>query len=344
MRHRVLAGLVVLAWLMACSPEPAPLPRSPSPVSERRILMGTQVEINIFGTAKSSAQQALKAGFDAMEQVQSWAHPEWPSSELYQLNAAAGKEPRKLNPQLFAVLKMAHEISIHSQGAFDVTFAGGGKLWDLKNPEAFRVPTDAELREAIKSIDYRRVKLDESSHSAFIEDSDTRVNLGGIAKGWAADMAMQALKKNGVQNAIVNIGGDMLVAGSKNGVPWRIGVQDPRRPRGSYFTVLEATGSLAIATSGDYERFVIHDGIRYHHILDPKTGRPARRCRSVTLVASTAALADALATAVFVLGPEEGAAMLQKYYPETDSLIIDAVGATHETPGFSAWQAGDKDE
>jgi thiamine biosynthesis lipoprotein len=160
----------------------------------------------------------------------------------------------------------------------------------------------------------------------------TAVDLGGIAKGYAVDLAARALREAGVEDFIVDAGGDLFVAGDKNGKPWRVGIQDPRDPAKLFRIVTPAEGSLV--TSGDYERYFLWEGRRYHHILDPRTGFPAPNCRSVTIFAPTSMDADAAATTVFVLGPEAGIKFLegQKGFA---GLIIDAAGGVRETFNFS---------
>ncbi|NLH48478.1 MAG: FAD:protein FMN transferase [Myxococcales bacterium] len=335
--QKLLLVLLVTGGLLSCSPPTAPSATvTPNEtISEQRELLGTYVQIQVAGLPETSAREAIAAGFQAIEQLQADAHPELPSSDIFRLNQNAGQAPVKIHEDIFDIISLAREISEHSQGAFDVTFVGIGRLYNLRHPENFRIPNDEELRQALQRVDYRQLQLDPANHTAYLTRTDMAVDLGGIAKGWSTDSAMAALKARGVKNAIVNAGGDMMVSGSKNGEPWRIGIQHPRRGRDDYFAVIKASGDLAIVTSGDYERYVMHDGVRYHHIMDPHTGRPASLSQSVTIIAPNGVLADGLATAVFVLGPEAGLAMLAQYYPQCDALIIDRDGKRHDSPNLT---------
>jgi thiamine biosynthesis lipoprotein len=161
----------------------------------------------------------------------------------------------------------------------------------------------------------------------------TALDLGGIAKGFAVDRAAGALRAAGADNFVVNAGGDLRVSGTKNGKPWRIGIQDPRAPDRLLRVVTPREG--AFVTSGDYERYFLWEGERYHHILDPRTGRPARGCRSVTVWTRHGIDADALATAAFVLGPAEGLALLERL-EEVEGLVVDDAGGELATSGFAA--------
>lgn len=330
----LIVGLLIGGAYYLFSPSSSPTGAATiRPVIQQQEMMGTYIQIQIYGLPEESARKAAEQGFEKVAELERMAHPQWPSSDVFRVNQAAGRDAVSVHPDIYGVLQLAQETSANSDGAFDVTFAGVGRLWNIQDPEKFRIPSDEELAAAIKLIDYRKLQLMDNN-MVRLDGEGMRLNLGGIAKGWAADRAMDVLRAAGVKNAIVNAGGNMMIIGDKNGKPWRIGIQDPRNERGKYLGILEITGDLAIATSGDYERFVMRDGVRYHHIIDPKTGRSANLCQSVTILAPTAVLSDALSTAVFVLGPEKGLGMLAKDYPDCDALIVDANGKRHLTPHF----------
>ncbi len=310
-------------------------PTTAGAVEMQRDLMGTIVSVQTYGLPAQEAKPAIEHAFAAIEELQRLAHPQWESSEIFQLNHQAGISPVKLSPPIYEIVALAHEVSVNSHGAFDVTYAGVGRLYNLQDPQA-SLPTTEQLAAALRTIDYRKLVLSASDQTAFLPAAGMQVNLGGIAKGWSAQSAMAALKERGVQNAIVNAGGDMTIIGSKNGEPWKVGIQHPRKPRGELYAVMHLSGEMSVATSGDYERFIIRDGVRYHHIMDPRTGKPADKCRSVTILAPTGDLADALATAVFVLGPQEGLAMLREHYPQCEAMVLDDQGQEHATSDFAA--------
>jgi thiamine biosynthesis lipoprotein len=193
------------------------------------------------------------------------------------------------------------------------------------------VPAPAEIRQALAGTGQGNLRLD----SRRVEKAQPAlaVDLGAIAKGYAVDRAVELLRRAGIESAAVNAGGNIRLIGDHDGRPWRIAIQHPRDAAGQ-LALLELA-DVSVSTSGDYERFFEQDGVRYHHIFDPRTGYPAGRCRSVTVVTPSAALADALSTAAFVLGPEEGLALLRRF-PATEGLIVAADGTPHVTPGLEA--------
>jgi len=310
-------------------------PPAAGAVEMQRDLMGTIVSVQTYGLPAPEAKPAIEHAFTAIEELQRLAHPQWESSEIRQLNLQAGRTPVKLSPPIYEIVALAHEVSVNSRGAFDVTYAGVGRLYNLKDPQA-PLPTAEQLAAALRTIDYRKLILSATDRTAFLQEPGMQVNLGGIAKGWSAQSAMAALRERGVKNAIVNAGGDMTIIGDKNGDPWKVGIQHPRKPRGELYAIMHLTGEMSVATSGDYERFIMRDGVRYHHIIDPRTGKPADKCQSVTILAPSGDLADALATAVFVLGPQEGLAMLREYYPQCEAFVLDDQGQEHATAEFAA--------
>jgi thiamine biosynthesis lipoprotein len=310
-----------------------PATRADDLIVEERQMMGATVQIQAIGPT-AQAREAVEAAFRVIAEIESWAHPDRPSSDVAQINAAAGARPVAVHDEIFAMLRTSREVSEASDGAYDITFAGAGKLWDIQHPDKFRIPTDEEVRESVRLVNYRNLELDEAAKTAFLKEEGMRIGLGAIAKGWAADKAMEALKARGINNAIVSPGGNLLVAGTKRGKPWHIGIQHPRKPKGTSLAVLRVRGDLAVLTAGDYERFVIRAGVRYNHILDPHSGRPTDRCQGVTIIGPRAGVADALDTACFVLGPPSCLTMMRDRYPGYEAFIVDADGKTAMSPGF----------
>jgi thiamine biosynthesis lipoprotein len=291
MRKLLRAAPLLLPLLSSCAAEER----------DTFFAMDTVVELTAVG-----GEGALAAARRAVEEVASWADCYAPGAELYRLNRSAGGGVVRVSPELADALKVALEVAEKSGGAFDPTVLPLIEAYGF-NGEERRVPDDAEIAGILPRVDYRRVGLvgDEVHIPA-----GTALDLGGVAKGYAVDRALGAMEEAGAGAGLVNIGGDIAVFGERpDGVPWTIGVQHPRAP-GELFAVLELKGG-AVATSGDYERYFVVDGVRYHHILDPRTGRPARGLVSVTVTAPSCVLADAYATAVFVLGPERGMELLE---------------------------------
>jgi len=226
-----------------------------------------------------------------------------------------------------AVLQRAFEVAELTGGAFDITFASCGGLWSIRER---RIPSDQKLAACLAHVDYRQVALDPHQSAVYIADPDTRLGIAGLAKGYRIDRAAGVLESRGITDFVVNGGGDMRVSTSSTGTHWPIQVVHPRRdaPLG---TIELASG--AIATSGDYEWFFEQAGVRYHHILDPTTGRPARKCTSATVIAENAMDADALATGLFVMGPDEGLALAERL-PKVEAMLIGPDLSVHTTSGF----------
>jgi len=171
-------------------------------------------------------------------------------------------------------------------------------------------------------INYRQIDIDDRAGTVMLKRAGMRVHLGGIGKGYAVGRAVDIFRAAGLRDFMVQAGGDLYVAGTKGGVPWTLGIADPRAPdRRTFATV--ALSNSTFSTSGDYERFFIKDGVRYHHILDPRTGQPARLCRSVTIAAESPVLADAVAKGVFILGPEKGMQLAERL-PHLEAVIVTA--------------------
>jgi len=263
--------------------------------------MDTVVELCAVG-----GDHALEGARRAVENVEGWADCYDPEAELYRLNLSAGGGPVRVSKGLAEVLEVALRVAGKSGGAFDPTVLPLLEAYGF-NGEKWRVPGNEEIAKILPRVDYRRIEL--AGDSVEIPESFA-LDLGGVAKGYAVDRALRAMEDAGAEAGLVNIGGDIAAFGERSGGgPWTIGVQHPRAP-GELFAVLELENG-AVATSGDYERYFVVDGVRYHHILDPKTGRPARGLVSVTVTAPSCVLADAYATAVFVLGPEKGTRLLE---------------------------------
>ncbi len=316
---RWVAGAAAAALLIAY----ASARRPGGIVSESRFLMGTLVTVTVWGLPEPDARAAMDGAFRAMARVdrEMARRPDTPLGVLNRKGRARVPEG------LWQVVSAALGWARRTGGAFDPTVAPLLDLWDfLAGPHP--PPPSGDLAEALARTGWHRVRLDPDRQR--IDLGGTRIDLGGIAKGYAVDRAVDALRSAGARDFLVDAGGDLYVAGTKGGRPWRIAIQHPRADR--YLRIVEPLEG-ALVTSGDYERFFEWDGRRYHHILDPRTGRPARGCQSVTVWAPAAADADALATAVFVLGPEQGLKLLERE-PGVEGLIVASDGAVFETPGF----------
>ncbi len=293
--------------------------------------MGTFIEFLVATDRTVDAQGACAAAFDEVARIES-VMSEWKEgSEVSRINKAAGESPVEVSAELMGVLKIARRISELSDGAFDVTWAALDGLWgfDQDNP---RVPSHPELAARISLVGHKRMRLEDSPPAVMLEQKGMAVGLGGIAKGYAVDRAAAILREKGFNDFIVYAGGDLYVSGEKSpGVPWTVGIQHPR-VRGALISAFPAPGG-AVVTSGDYERYIEKDGVRYHHIIDLRTGKPARRAMAVTVLAKEAVMADAISTAIFVLGPEKGIALAEKV-DGVEAVVIDPKGTPYLSKGL----------
>lgn len=250
-------------------------------------------------------------------------------SELSAVNRNAADGPVAVSAGLYRVLERARQVSQLSGGAFDISFGSVGYLYDYRHR---RQPSDEALARELPRIDYRDILLDAPSRTVHFRKSGLRLDLGGIAKGYAVDRGIAILRQQGVNHALLSAGGDMRLLGDRRGRPWMVGVRDPRSDDRN--AVVLPLADVAMSTSGDYERFFIaDDGERVHHILSPRTGRPAKGIQSVTIMGPDSLTTDGLSTAVFVLGVEQGLAMINRL-AEVDAIIIDSDRRMHYSSGL----------
>lgn len=286
-------ALLIAIFLAGCS--------TPEDIHETRFMMGTLVEFTISGTDRDTALPAIQAATAEMQRVSNlftiYGHARNP---VKQLNAAEVGHPFALPDEISHLLQTALQIQHESSGAFNPALGKLDLLWGFSLPDPKSAPpTDTEIENAIPpSRCFAQVDA-----GWIRQNRRCALDLGAIAKGYAIDRGIAALKSHGIQNAIINAGGDLRLIGTHNGKPWRIGIRHPRKPQ-AVIATLELRGDISIVTSGDYERYFIYQGKRYHHILNPATGEPATLSQSATVIAPTATLADGWSTALFVEGPE----------------------------------------
>ncbi|OGW61973.1 MAG: hypothetical protein A2V83_03810 [Nitrospirae bacterium RBG_16_64_22] len=295
-------------------------------------LMGTVVTITVAGLDRDDADRAMNAAFEEIRRLEGILTFFSEDSDLGRINAAAGERPVGVSAETIEVLAEARRISDRSGGAFDATIGPLVSLWGFEVKERF-VPPKEEIERARTLVNWRNMAVDPELGTVRLERRGMKVDLGGIAKGYAADRAAETLRKHGVSRALVAVAGDIRAVGEKAvGVAWHVGIQHPREP-GAVLGSLKIA-DRSVSTSGDYERYFIKDDVRYHHILDPATGRPAAASRSATVLAPTTTLSDALSTAAFVLGPEKGIALVRSV-PGAEAIIVDREGRVHVTPGLA---------
>jgi len=244
-------------------------------------------------------------------------------SDVSMISRNAGLKFQKVHKETFDLIQKAVGFGDLSNGTFDITMRPMIELWGINNKDNY-IPSDFEIQETLKLVDYRDILLDDRNISVALKNMGQSIDLGGIAKGYAADEVKRILLENGIKSAIINLGGNVVTIGEKNpGHEWRVGIQNPLSPTGEYLGVISATNKT-IVTSGSNERFFIKDGVRYHHILDPRTGSPAQsELLSATAICSCSTDADAITTALFILGPQNSIELLRKLEVETVFVTKD---------------------
>jgi thiamine biosynthesis lipoprotein len=291
--------------------------------------MGTRIELEFWLEDAAAAVRLSDAVMAEMERVDRAYSPFREDSELSLVNRTAPTGWLEVSDEMFELLARSRQMSELTGGAFDVTFASVGRFYDYRAGEA---PDDATVRAALDAIDYRYVELDSQQHRVRYRHPAVHVDLGGIAKGHAVDRGIAILLAAGVQHASLSAGGDSRIVGDRFGQPWSVGIRHPRA-EGKMTAILPLVDT-AVSTSGDYERFFVRDGIRFHHILDPETGRSATGAMSATVLGPDATLTDALSTSVFVLGPQKGMELINRL-PGIDAVIVDVEGRLSFSEGLS---------
>ncbi len=297
-------------------------------------LMGTRVSLNVWlppGKTAAEAGAAMQSALDTMTRVEDLMSEWRPASGSVAEPSSPGGEPMIVSEALVEVLARAKQVAEHTDGAFDPTFHGVGQLWSFK-PGA-TPPTPAAIADKLPLVGHAGLEVDVDAKTVRLTKPGMMLGLGAIAKGYAVDEASSALVAAGLPHHVVEAGGDTFAAGTKGGKPWAVGIQRPGQ-RG-VVGVLPTSGR-AVVTSGDYQRFFEHEGKRYAHILDPKTGWPIpaeRSPRSVTLVADNAMDADAYATAVAVMGVQAGMAFVEAT-PTLEAVVIDGADKVHISSGL----------
>lgn len=294
--------------------------------------MGAQVVVTAWAADEAVADDAFDAVFAEFDRLDALLSVWKPASDALRINAAAGKAPVEVSRETIEILQAAQRVSAWTGGKFDITFGALSDVWKFDHDQDNRVPPRADIVARLPLVDHHRVVVDATSGTAFVARPGMRIHLGGIGKGYAVDRAVAMLRAYGIRDFMVQFGGDLYVSGRPGGGPWRLGINDPRGQADDSFATLELSDAT-LSTSGDYERFFIHDGTRYHHLLDPDTGQPARGSRSVTIVVGSAMLADALSTGVFIMGPHDGMALVERL-PDVEAVIVSADNAVLISSGL----------
>ncbi len=298
--------------------------------SREQAVMGTSVRVELWSPDRQTAEMAIGAVMDEMHRIDRLMSLHKPDSELSRINRHAGRQAVQVSEEMVRLIARSMQFSEVSGGAFDITCAGIGQLFDYRL--GIR-PSDETLEKACATVGYRHLLLDIKARTVRFGRDGMRVDLGGFAKGHAVNNSVAILERFGIAHATVSAGADSHVMGQRGGRPWTIGIRDPRRA-GQVLAVLPVQ-DVAISTSSDYQRFFEEDGVRYHNVIDPRTGQSPSAVRSVTIFASDGLTSEALSKSVFVMGVERGLRFIESR-PGVDAVLVDAAGGVHYSSGLSS--------
>ncbi len=305
---------------------------APPPVVSKRaqMLMGTLVTVTAVASDKSMGDRAMQAAFDEIKRLERLLSTWRPDSELSHVNAAAGHQPVQVSRETLELVVRSLEMAQLTHGGFNIALGPAIDAWSVTDRQ--RIPDDEELQRLKPLIDWTSIQLNIEARTIYLPREGMRIDVGGVGKGYAADRAVEVMRRAGAKGGVVALSGDIKTFGilaDRNGFP--VGIRHPRE-EGALIAMIDLNDE-AISTAGDYERFFERDGVRYHHILDPQTLQPARACQSVTVIAKEGTMADGLDTGIFVLGPEQGMALVERL-PNVEAIIIDQEGKITVSSGL----------
>jgi len=292
---------------------------------QQRDIMGTRVSVELWQADAASVDCSARV-FSEMDRINALMSTYLESSEISYINANAGAAEVEISDEMLYLIQRSIHFSEISGGAFDITYASVGYAYDYRKHQR---PSDQLVAQNLAAIDYRHIELDD--HRIHFNDSAVRIDLGGIAKGYAVDRAIDILRDCGISRAMVSAGGDSRIIGDRDGRPWMIGIQHPRKPGGIALRL--PLSDIAISTSGDYERYFVDNGERVHHIINPATGHSASASWSASVIGPDAMTTDALSTTIFILGAVKGLALIESL-DGFDAVVIDSNGKVHYSSGF----------
>lgn len=308
-----------------------PLEVVKDPLTRTESMLHTAIQIQIY---HNDQEATMEKAIDYIKRMEKLFSTNLEGSDIYRINQAAGKEAVKVAPETIELIKKALEMAEVSHGKFDITIGAVTNLWRIGDPAA-RVPEKSEIEAALKKIDYKKVTVDEKNQTVKLEEEGMVLELGGISKGYIGSGIVKFFKLEGITTAIINLGGNVIVMGTNPSKPegWNVGVQDPDEVRGQVVGT-QRIKDYAIITSGIYERYIEKDGVKYHHILDPKTGYPLDNDISgVTVFAPESVDGDALSTSLFLFGIKEGLAFIETL-EGVEAVFIDKEHQVYLTSGL----------
>jgi thiamine biosynthesis lipoprotein len=296
--------------------------------------MGTRIVVELWSDDHAAGERSIDAVMAEMRHIDATMSTYKPDSEISRVNAHAAQGPVKISRELFGLLETALEYSRITDGAFDITYASVGFMYDFR---ARHRPTEQQISAALPAVNYHHVLLDRATHSVRFSQPGVRIDLGGIAKGYSVDRGIEILQRLGIRHALVSAGGDSRIIGDRFGKPWIVGIRHPDRKDEVIARI--PLVDTAISTSGDYERYFDENGVRYHHIIDPRTGHSASAVRSATVLAPTATRTDGLSKTAFVLGAE-AALKIYARLGDVEAILVRPDGKVLYSQGLEPAQPG----
>ncbi len=327
----IMSTIILSTFIMiGCSPSNSTEQTKNEKVSKTEIFMGTAVTVTLYN---GESEEILDKAFDKVSEIENLVSANDKGTEINDLNENAGIKPVKLSNTSYYIIEKALEYSELSEGGYDLTIGPLVKLWSIGLPEE-KVPSKEEIDKTIKKIDYSKVELNETTKEVFLKEEGMSIDLGSIAKGYTADEIVKLLKEEGVEQAIIDLGGNIYAMGLKNNESdWVIGIQNPFDNRGSIVGSV-SIHDKSVVTSGIYERFIEKDGVKYHHIINPKTGYPYEsEIAGVTIVSEKSIDSDALSTLVFTKGIKEGIEFVENI-EGVDAIFVTNNKEVHLTSGI----------
>jgi FAD:protein FMN transferase len=294
----------------------APTPPAPGWLERTEAIMGTRCYVTLWADDPVKGNAAIDAVMAELRRIDNLMSHYKPESQLSQINARANEEPVQVDKELFDLIKLSTYYSQITDGAFDITYAGVGHLYDYRHHIR---PTEEQIRAALPSVNWRNMQLDAEHHTVRFMHPGMRIDLGGIGKGYAVDRGVEILKARGITHGLVTAGGDSRIIGDHMGRPWLVAIRHPDNPAKVVTRI--PLSDTAMSTSGDYERFFDEGGVRYHHIIDPRTGHSASQVRSATVLAPTATQTDGMSKTAFVLGAEKTLEIIDRM-PGFDAVFV----------------------
>ena len=335
----------VIAFAAFAPPVAAEVPSKVAKAPERKLVysgtaMGTNVQVTFWTDDEAAAAAGADALFKEFKRLDQMMTTWTPDSEVSRINSASGIKAIHVSDETYAVIARAVDVSRRSNGIFDITVGAFKGLWKFDEDMDGTLPDQAEVKKRLKVIGWKDIVMDAHKHTIMLRRKGMSITLGGIAKGYAVDKAVAILQKRGFVDFIVQAGGDLYVSGQKGDAPWVVGIRDPRGPRDSSFAVAPLRDH-SFSTSGDYERGFVKDGVRYHHILDPRDGQPARKTRSVTVMAKDAFTADAWSKVLFILGADDAMKVIDSL-DDFQAVFVDDHDVVHMSKGLKRVEPGAK--